>query len=136
MNQNVIDPPRPRIVTALAALLLVAATLLLLSAIGDLVLVSRAGENQQLFGEPVSDTFWIVSATSAVFMALVYLWVSRSVFDGNPLGHMLVNVVAAINLIFALLKVADGSGIAEVLINLVILVLNNTKTSRSWFDTF
>ncbi len=131
-----VDPQRPKIVTALGVLVVLAAVLLLIGAIADVILINRPGDLQRLFGRPVSDTFWIVSATVSVFMALVYLWVSRAVFDGNPLGHMLVNIVAVINLIFGVLLIAEGAGWGEILVNVVILILNNTKASRDWFATF
>jgi hypothetical protein len=119
------------------------AIVVILGAIGQfvatgvaLMLWFRPAEAQQLFSAPVSDWYWVTTAALSFILGLIYLWISRGLLGGDPQAWMLVNLLAIINMFFALFQLATGAGWATIILGLLILVLNNTPPVRMWFRVY
>lgn len=124
---------RPATVTILTVLVVLAALVHLLAAVAAIFLIIRPGDVQQFFGAPVSDWYWVLSAVLSFILALIYFWIASMLLTGNPQGWLLVNVLAVINIIFALFSVPLGTGWAQLGLNVIVLLLNNVASSRAWF---
>ncbi len=114
---------------------MVGAILQFLAAASAVVLALRPGTVQHLFGASVSDWYWITSAILSLILGLIYLWIAKGVFRGNSQAWMLVNLLAIINLVFAVFQISVGIGWAAIFLNVIILVMNNTASARAWFNT-
>ncbi len=126
---------RPPNVTAVGVLVIIGAVLQFLAAIATVILALRPGDLQQLFGASVSDWYWFTSGLLSLVLGLIYIWIARGVFLGNSQAWMLVNLLAIINLVFAVFEIPVGTGWAAIFLNVVILLLNNTAGAREWFQT-
>lgn len=135
MSEVTIRPARPGTVTAVAVLCYFGAVLKLITVVAFVILAFRPGQVQRLFGAPVSDWYWIVSAVLALLLALIYAWIARRELVGDPQAWALVNVIAVINIAFAFFELASGAGWVAIAVNAVVLILNNTNASRQYFAT-
>lgn len=126
---------RPGTVTAVAVLFVLGALVQFFTSIVCVVLVFRPGDVQQFFGAPVSDWYWILTATLSFILALIYLWVAQQQLAGSPEAWLLVNILAIINIIFAFFQIASGTGWVALAVNAIALILNNTAASRNYFGT-
>ena len=124
---------RPGSVLGVVILVFTGALIQFISAVLAIVLAFRPGEQQQLFSNPVSDWYWIMMAALSVILGLIYVWVGRGVLAGDPQSWVLINVLALINVLFAVFQLATGTGWTALVINLVILLLNNTTATKRWF---
>ncbi len=130
-----ITTKRPPNVTAIGILVMVGAILQFLAATSAVVLALRSGAVQHLFGASVSDWYWITSAILSLILGLIYVWIAKGVFGGNSSAWMLVNLLAIINLVFAMFQIPFGTGWATIFLNAIILLMNNTASARAWFRT-
>lgn len=126
---------RPGSATLLGFLAYLSAFFQLLTAIAAIFLWLRPGQTQELFNAPVSDWYWILMALLSFFLFFAYIWLGRGIFAGMPYAYTLVNVLAAINLIFGLFALFQGTGLASVLISIIVLALNNSQSVRAWYGT-
>lgn len=124
---------RPGSVTVVAVLFVLGALLQFGTAFLYVMLILRPGEEQQFYGGSVSDWYWALTAVMSVILALIYLWIARRQLLGDPQAWLLVNVLAVINIFFALFSLGYGTGWAALLVNVLALVLNNLSTSRAYF---
>lgn len=125
---------RPGTITLLAALIFFAGILQLIATVVAIVLIFRPGDVQQLHGAPVSDWYWVLTAVLSFIMALIYFWIAKGAMNGNAEAWMLINILAIINIIFALFQLAFGTGWISLLLNVIVLVINNTAKARSWYQ--
>ena len=98
--------------------------------------VLRPGEAQQLFSASVSDWYWVMTAALSLILGLIYLWISKGMLAGDAQAWMLVNLLALINLFFAIFQIPFGSGWATLVLSALLLLVNNTPSVRRWFRVF
>lgn len=125
---------RPGTVTVLVVLLIIAALLQLLATVLAILFAIKPGISQEVFGQPVSDFYAITTAILSFILALIYFWIARGLIAGDPQAWLLVNVLAIINIVFAVFQLPFGSGWLALIVNLLILALNNTAKTRTWFS--
>lgn len=125
---------RPGAVTTLIVLLIIGALLQLVATVIAILFALRPGVSQEVFGQPVSDFYAYTTAILSFLLALIYFWIARGMAAGDPQAWLLVNVLAIINVVFAIFQLPFGSGWAALVLNIVILALNNTARTRSWFS--
>ena len=124
---------RPFTITIIAVLIFIAGILQLVATAAAIILIFRPGDVQQLQGQPVSDWYWILTAVLAFIMALIYFWIAKGALRGDAEAWMLINILAIINIVFALFQLAFGTGWASLAINILVLIVNNTAKARGWY---
>lgn len=124
---------RPISVAFVAAFIILYAFVQLLAVGLAVMLMLRPGEQQTLYGHSVSDFYWIATGMLSLIMALIYFWIAKTLLGGNPQAWLLVNFLAAINIVFAVFQLPFGTGYAAIVINLIVLLLNNTAAARNWY---
>jgi len=127
---------RPFIVLVLAALIILGALMQFFSAAAATFFVIRPGEAQELFNASVSDWYWVMTAALSVILGLIYLWIGKGMLAGNAQTWMLVNLLAFINLFFAIFQIPFGSGWAVLALSALLLIVNNTPAVRRWFRVY
>lgn len=126
---------RPGAATVLGILAYLNAIVQLLTAVAAIVLLLRPGQVQLLFGDSVSDAYWIISAALSVFLFFAYIWLAKGIFAGLDYAWTVVNLLAIINLFFGIFYLFQGTGVLMVLISVLVLLLNNTRNVRAWYGT-
>jgi phosphoglycerol transferase MdoB-like AlkP superfamily enzyme len=126
---------RPAAATALGVLAYLVAFLQMLSTVAALVLWLRPGQVQEIFSEPVSDWYWVVSAVLSMFLFFAYIWLARGILSGRDYAWTVVNLLALINLFFGLLYLFHGTGLLITLLSALVLALNNLRGVRDWYAT-
>jgi hypothetical protein len=126
---------RPAAATALGVVAYLVAFLQLLSTVAALVLWLRPGQVQEIFGESVSDWYWVVSAALSVFLFFAYIWLARGILSGREYPWTVVNLLALINLFFGLLYLFRGTGLLIILLSALVLALDNLRGVRDWYAT-
>lgn len=126
---------RPGAATLLGVLAYLNAIIQLITAVAAIVLMFRPGQVQLLFGNSVSDVYWIISAALSVFLFFAYLWLAKGIFAGLDYAWTVVNLLAIINLLFGFFYLFQGTGVLMVLISVLVLLLNNTRGVRDWYGT-
>ncbi len=124
---------RPAAATALGFLAYLVAFLQVLSVVAAVVLWLRPGQVQELFGDSVSDWYWLVSAALSLFLFFAYIWLARGILAGMTEAWTVVNLLASINLIFGLFYIFHGTGLLMILLSALVLVLNNMRGVRDWY---
>lgn len=124
---------RPATVLAVAVLVFIGAIIQFVTAAIAIILAIRPGEDQQLFSQPVSDWYWVMTAVLSFILGLIYIWIGRGMLAGDAQSWMLVNILAIINIVFAFFQLPTGNGWTAFFLNLVILLVNNTGDSKRWF---
>lgn len=119
----------------LGILAYVNAIIQLISAVAAIVLMLRPGQVQLLFGDSVSDVYWIISAALSGFLFFAYIWLAKGIFAGLDYAWTVVNLLAIINLLFGFFYLFQGTGLLMVLISVLVLLLNNTRGVRDWYGT-
>lgn len=132
---EVSTPRRPGSVTAVAVLVFIGALLQFVAAGAAIFLALRPGEVQQLFSQPITDWYWWMTAILSLILGVIYIWIGRGLLTGDPQAWLLVNVLTVINMIFALFQIPFGTGWLALVLGAVILIMNNTMSSRTWFQT-
>ncbi|MEI6623211.1 MAG: hypothetical protein WCP28_15025 [Actinomycetes bacterium] len=128
------DEDRPVAVVVVAMFTMLAAVVLAASVISAIVLLVRPGEYQEFAGAPVSDWYWAISAALSLVMCVIYVRIAAGLLNRNPQAWLLVNVFALINIFYALFQTPFGTGWAELVINIILLIINNTNDPRVWFQ--
>lgn len=134
--QQVPPPPsgkRPGTITLIAVLIFIAGFIQLIATAAAIVLIFKPGDAQLLHGQPVSDWYWILTAVLAFIMALIYFWISKGALRGDAEAWMLINILVIINIVFALFQLAFGTGWISLVVNLLVLIINNTHKARDWY---
>lgn len=126
---------RPGAATVLGVLAYLNAAVNLLSAVAAVVLLLRPQQVQLLFGDSVSDVYWVISAALSGFLFFAYVWLAKGFFAGLDYAWTVVNLLAIINLLFGVLYLFQGTGVLMVLISVMALILNNTRGVREWYGT-
>ena len=76
---------------------------------------------------------WSFSAWSVwAGLGLIYFWLSKLTFLGSATAHMLISLLAVLNIIFGLFALGRG-GFISIIINLIILLMINTASAKAWF---
>jgi hypothetical protein len=127
---------RPFIITFLAGLIILGALVQFFAAAAAMFFAFRPGDAQQLFGASVSDWYWVMTAVLSLILGLIYLWISKGMLAGDAQAWMLVNVLAFINLFFAIFQIPFGSGWATLVLSALLLMVNNTPAVRRWFRVY
>ncbi len=129
------DRSRPASATALGLLAYLTALLQLLSAVAAAVLWLRPGQAQEIFAEPVSDWYWVISAALSLFLFFAYIWLGKGILAGMDYGWTVVNLLAGINLVFGVLYIFHGTGLLMIAVSALVLLLNNSRGVREWYGT-
>jgi len=124
---------RPNTVLAVVIVVCAAALLQFAAAAVGVIFALRPGEAQQFLSHPISDWYWIINAALSLVMGLIYIWIARGLLAGDPQAWLLVNLLAIINIFFALFQITYGIGWTAIAVNAILLALNNTSTAKSWF---
>jgi hypothetical protein len=129
----VTDDRRPGAVTVLVGLAWLAAALYVVEAVVSVLRMLGPAHEDVLLGGPTSALFWLVNAAMAALMAVIFGWIGRGLARRDDGARVLVNVVAAISLVFSLFNLAFGVGFVSLVVSAVALVLNNTRSTKNWF---
>ena len=124
---------RPPAVTLLGVLAYLTAVVEMLSGVASLILLARPGQAQLLFDRPVSDWYWVITASLSAALFVAYIWLARGILAGADHAWPVVNVLALLNLAFGALYLFQGTGWANVALSALVLVLNNLRGVRVWY---
>ena len=124
---------RPPAVTLLGLVAYLTAVVEMLSGIASVILLMRPGQVQILFGQAVSDWYWIITAALSAVLFVAYIWLGRGILAGAEFAWPVVNLLAVINLVFGVLYLFQGTGWANVSLSALVLVLNNLRVVREWY---
>ena len=117
--------PRPGGVTLVGILLLVFGVLYIISSVFA------------LFNETMRQDLGIIWILVSLVVGLIYLLVSKGIFNGNRGSRLLVGIVTVINLIGGILALFNlntiAQGIITILVSLIILVLLYGRNARVYF---
>lgn len=124
---------RPGSIIIVAILVCLAGFIQLIATAAAIVLILQPGDLQLLQGQAVSDWYWVLTATLSFIMACIYFWIAKGALRGNAEAWMLINILAVINIVFSLFQLAFGTGWVSLLINVLVLMINNTQKARQWY---
>ena len=94
--------------------------------IGNPSLTDHLGNSQE-----VSGFFLFVNGALSFILGLMYFWLAKLTLIGSATARLLIIMLSAINLFFALFRLPFGWGI--ILVSLVILLMVNTKAAKDYF---
>lgn len=125
---------RPGGVTLVALLIFIAAIFNLL--LGVWMVLAPLGQNptiSDVSGNTVQlPTFWLLlNGALSVLLGLIYLWLGRMTMAGSASAQVLIQVLAVINIVFALFRLPYGW--IAVAVNGLILLLVSTAKAKAWF---
>jgi len=126
--------PRPLGITCVAALLFFAGIFDFLFGIWmALAPIGHDNNNANFtkFGATVPGWYLLINGFLCIGLGLLYLWLLRLVRNQDRRAQVLIQSLAVINIIFALLDLPAGWG--GVALNLAILTQVSTSTSSKWF---
>jgi hypothetical protein len=130
---------RPVGVTIVAILIILAALGNIV--IGTLLIFSAFGENptfiNHITGEEqtVSGLYLWFNGGLMILLGLIYFWLSKMTMIGSASAHMLISVLAVLNIIFGFINLGYG-GWGQIILNLVILLIINTNRAKLWFSQY
>ena len=136
VEMNAPTMKRPAGVSVVAVLIVIAA--LFNITVGLVLIFSSFGENPSVTNfmtgqaTTVSTLYLWVNGLLMVFLAFIYFWLARLTLVGSATAHMLISLLAVINIFFGFFQLAYG-GWGQILVNLIILLLINTQKAKSWF---
>ena len=125
---------RPVGVTLVALLVAVAAILNI--TFGILIMFSIFGDNPT-FTDPVGTTrevggFWLFfNGGIMVLLGLMYLWLIKMIMIGSTTAQFIIQMLAVINIIFAIFTLPYGW--YTILISFIILILVSGAKATMWF---
>ncbi|MCX6458805.1 MAG: hypothetical protein NTZ03_00690 [Actinobacteria bacterium] len=127
---------RPGGVTLVAVLIFIAAIVNII--FGVWLIVSPIGDNPTVHNSlgQAKDipTLWLImNGLLTLLLGVIYLWLGRMTLAGSASAQVLIQVLAVINIVFALFRLADWSGWLAIVINVLILGLVSTKGAKAWF---
>ena len=74
--------------------------------------------------------FWLLfNGFLAVVMGLIYFWLTQLTFAGRQTAQVLISVFAVINIVFGFFHF-DSGGAAQIVINLIIVLIVNTHKAK------
>ena len=78
--------------------------------------------------------FWLLfNGFLAVVMGLFYFWLTQLTFAGSQTAQVLISVFAVINIVFGFFHF-DSGGAAQIVINLIVVLIVNTHKAKLWFS--
>ena len=78
--------------------------------------------------------FWLLfNGFLAVVMGLIYFWLTQLTFAGGQTAQVLISVFAVINIVFGFFHF-DSGGAAQIVINLIVVLIVNTHKAKLWFS--
>lgn len=138
MSQDTIMK-RPIGVTIVAILIVLAAIFNIV--LGAMLIFSAFGENptfiNHITGEEqtVSGFYLWFNGGLMILLGLIYFWLSKMTMIGSASAHMLISVLAVLNIIFGFFNLAYG-GWGQIIVNLIILLVINTQRAKLWFSQY
>ena len=109
----------------------------LVNAVGvgaSLLLLAEPDESQLLFGSPVSDWFWALSALLFIALTIVCAVVFRAVWRRDAGAGLAVSVLGLIGIGYSLLSITHGYGWVVLVASLALLVSNQTATAENYYS--
>lgn len=124
----------------------IVAILIIVAAIGNIVMgfafiFSAFGENptfiNHITGEEmtVSGFYLWFNGGLMILLGLIYFWLSKMTWIGSASAHMLISLLAVLNIIFGFFNLAYG-GWGQILLNVIILLIINTQRAKLWFSQY
>jgi hypothetical protein len=121
----------------------IVAILIVLAAIGNIVvgtllIFSAFGENptfiNHITGEEqtVSGFYLWFNGGLMILLGLIYFWLSKMTMIGSASAHMLISLLAVLNIIFGFFNLGYG-GWGQIIVNVIILLIINTTRAKLWF---
>jgi hypothetical protein len=121
----------------------IVAILIILAAIGNIVvgtllIFSAFGENptfiNHITGEEqtVSGFYLWFNGGLMILLGLIYFWLSKMTMIGSASAHMLISLLAVLNIIFGFFNLGYG-GWGQIIVNVIILLIINTTRAKLWF---
>jgi hypothetical protein len=123
----------PGAIRLVLGLLVLSAAAYFLAAVFSVVLVWHPEESQILFGSPVSDWYWSLSALLFAVLGVVYLVVARSVRAADSGAGLAVSLLGLLGAGFSLLAITHSYGWGVLLLSLVLLAANQSRGAQSWY---
>ena len=78
--------------------------------------------------------FWLLfNGFLAVVMGLIYFRLTQLTFAGSQAAQVLISVFAVINIVFGFFHF-DSGGAAQIIINLIVVLIVNTHKAKLWFS--
>lgn len=128
---------RPFGVSLVAILIVVAAIFNLI--LGFVLIFSAFGDNPTFINhvtgeeQKVSGFFLWFNGGLMILLGLIYIWLAKLAWIGSQTAHVLISVLAVINIIFGFFNLGYG-GWGQIIINLIVLLIVNTQRARLWFS--
>jgi hypothetical protein len=137
VNRNA-TPVRPTGVTVVGVLIFIAAIYNFI--LGVWSIFAPLGDNPKIpgiqtdTGQPVAYPGWwlIINGLLAIVLGLIYLWLGRMTFAGSRTAQVLIQVLAVINIVFALFRLPYGW--IAIIINALILLFVSGGKAKEWFN--
>ena len=135
VEMNMPTMKRPVGVTVVGFLIILAAVFNIY--LGVWMFISAFGENPEWVEtlgntQTVSNLYLWFNGALMIFLGLIYFWLSKLTFLGSATVHMLISLLAVLNIIFGLFALGRG-GFISIIINLIILLMINTASAKAWF---
>jgi hypothetical protein len=124
-------PATGMITLALLGLVMIAN---LIGAIISIALLVEPNEAQLLFGSPVSDWFWGLSALLFTALTLVCAFVLRAAWKRDAGAGLAVSVLSLIGIGYSLLSITHGYGWAILVVSLGTLIMNQIATAAGYYS--
>lgn len=136
VEMNMPTMKRPGGVTVVGFLIILAAVFNIF--MGVWLIFASFGSNPEwtdAFGntQTVSTFYLWFNGALMIFLGLIYFWLSKLTFLGSHTAHMLISLLAVLNIIFGLFALGRG-GFVSIIINLIILLMINTAAAKTWFS--
>ena len=125
--------PRPAAASLTLGLLGLTTAANLAGAVTSLVLLLEPDEAQLLFGSPVSDWFWALSAILFATLAVVCAYVLRAAWHRDAGAGLAVSVLSLIGIGYSLLTITHGYGWIVLAISLAMLTANQAATAQGYY---
>lgn len=135
-EMNMPTMKRPAGVTVVGFLVILAAVFNIF--MGVMLFVAAFGENPtwtDAFGnaQTVSTFYLWFNGLLTIFLGLIYFWLAKLTFLGSHTAHMLISLLAVLNIIFGMFALGRG-GFVAIILNLIILLMINTQAAKAWFS--
>jgi len=122
---------------------LLVAVLIILAALGNIIMgvvliFASLGSNPTYTNSlgqvaTVSGFYLWFNGLMMILLGLIYFWLTRLTLAGSNTAHFLITALAVINIIFGFFQLGYG-GWAEIIVNLIVVLLVNTQKAKLWFS--